>query len=65
VRGVTVTVVGVLVGTTYLVGKDAIVDWLTALVAIAALALIVMFKKLPEPAVVAAGGIVGLAAHFL
>jgi chromate transporter len=65
VRGVTVTVVGVLVGTTYLVGKDAIVDWLTALVAIAALALIVIFKKLPEPAVVAAGGIVGLAAHFL
>jgi len=65
VRGVTVTVVGVLVGTTYLVGKEAIVDWMTALVAIASLTMILIFKKLPEPAVVAAGGIVGLAAHFL
>ncbi|HJT15987.1 MAG TPA: chromate transporter, partial [Thermoanaerobaculia bacterium] len=65
VRGVTVTVVGVLVGTTYVVGKDAIVDWLTALVALAALAVILIFKKFPEPAVVAAGGVIGLAAHFL
>src|SRR5207245_2574373 len=30
VRGVTVTVVGVLVGTTWLVGREAIGDWLTA-----------------------------------
>ncbi len=29
IRGVGVTVVGVLVGTTYLVGKEAIGDWLT------------------------------------
>ncbi len=60
VRGVGVTVVGVLVGTTWLVGKEAIGDWLTVAIAIVSLAAILLWKKLPEPAVVFAGGIVGL-----
>ena len=63
IRGVGVTVVGVLVGTTYLVGKEAIGDWLTAAVAIGALAAITLAKKLPEPIVVLAGGIIGLIAY--
>lgn len=65
VRGVSVTVVGVLVGTTYLIGKEAIGDWITALIAAASLAAILLVKRLPEPAVIAAGGMIGLVAfHF-
>ena len=65
VRGVSVTVVGVLVGTTYLVGKEAIGDWLTALLAVASLAVIIFFKRIPDPVVIAAGAIIGLATYHL
>jgi chromate transporter len=65
VRGVSVTVVGVLVGTTYLVGKEAIGDWLTALLALVSLAVIMFFKRIPEPLVIAAGAIIGLATYHL
>ena len=54
------TVVGVLVGTTYLVGKSAIGDWLTIAIAVTSLAAIVAWKKLPEPLVVLGGGVLGL-----
>ena len=63
VRGVTVTVVGVLVGTTYLVGRQAIGDWLTALISVASLAIIIYWKRIPEPAVIAAAALVGLLAY--
>ena len=60
IRGVGVTVVGVLVGTTYLVGKEAIGDWLTIAVGLVSLAVISLWTKLPEPFVVLAGGAIGL-----
>ena len=41
-------VVGVLMGTSYLVAEQAIGDWLTALIAIASLAVITMGKKVPN-----------------
>jgi chromate transporter len=63
IRGVGVTVVGVLVGTTYLIGKEAIGDWLTAVIAIVSLLAITFWKKLPEPVVILAGGIIGLLAY--
>jgi len=63
IRGVGVTVVGVLVGTTYLVGKEAIGDWLTAVIGIVSLVVIIVWKKLPEPFVVVAGGMIGLIAY--
>ena len=63
IRGVGVTVVGVLVGTTYLVGKEAIGDWLTAVIGIVSLVVIIVWKNLPEPFVVVAGGIIGLIAY--
>jgi chromate transporter len=53
----------VLVGTTYLIGKEAVGDWLTAAVAVASLLAITLFKKLPEPVVILAGGVIGLLAH--
>jgi chromate transporter len=60
IRGVGVAVVGVLVGTTWLVGKEAIGDWLTAAIALGSLLTIVFLKKLPEPLVILAGGAIGL-----
>ncbi len=63
IRGVGVTVVGVLVGTTYLVGKEAIGDWLTILIGLLSLVAITVWKKLPEPFVVLAGGLIGLSTY--
>jgi chromate transporter len=60
IRGVGVTVVGVLAGTTYLVGREAIGDWLTAVMAVVSLVAITFWKKLPEPVVILTGGVVGL-----
>src|SRR5207248_5506577 len=59
IRGVGVTVVGVLVGTTWLVAQQAIGDWLTAVIAICSLLVITMWQKVPEPAIIAAAGMVG------
>jgi chromate transporter len=63
IRGITVAVVGVLVGTTYLVGKTAIGDTLTIGLAAASLAALFTWKRLPEPAVVLAGALIGLIAY--
>lgn len=65
IRGVTVAVVGVLVGTTYLVGKTAIGDWLTAGLGIGTLVVLFATKKVPEPLIVLAGGLIGLASFQL
>ena len=63
IHGITVAVVGVLVGTTYLVARSAIGDWVTVAVAVLSLALLFLWKKLPDPLLVAAGAIIGLAAY--
>jgi chromate transporter len=65
IRGVGVTVVGVLVGTSYLIAKEAIGDWLTMSIAIASLAIITMWKRIPEPMIIAAAGAIGLFAYRL
>ncbi len=65
IRGITVTVVGVLVGTTYLVARSALGDWLTITLAVFSLAVLALGKKLPDPLLVAAGAIIGLAAYPL
>ncbi len=63
IHGITVAVVGVLVGTTYLVARSAIGDWVTVAVAVLSLVLLFLWKKLPDPLLVAAGAIIGLAAY--
>ncbi len=65
VVGITVAVVGVLVGTSYLVGQSVVVDWLTALLALAALGIGLFAKRVPDQVVVAAGAIAGLIAYPL
>jgi len=63
IRGVSTAVVGVLVGTTWLVGKTAIIDMTTLDISIAAVLLVVFAKRVPEPLVIVAGGIAGLIAY--
>lgn len=63
IRGITVTVVGVLVGTTWLVAKSAVTDWVTLAIALLSLLTVSLWKKLPEPLLVALGAAIGLAAH--
>ena len=65
VRGITAAVVGVLVGTTYLVAETAIGDALTICVAIGSLLAFTLWKRLPEPVIVAAGALIGLVAYPL
>jgi chromate transporter len=65
VQGIKVAVIGVLVGTTYLVGRNAIGDLFTGILAIATLILLAVFEKIPEPLAVAAGALIGLAAYPL
>jgi chromate transporter len=61
VRGITVAVVGVLLGTSYLVARSTVRDILGLLLLIAALAILWSKWKVPEPVLVGAGAIVGLA----
>ncbi len=65
VRGVTVAVVGVLAGTTYLVGRPVIGDVLTATLLLATVAATRLTKKIPDQALVIAGAIVGLIGYPL
>jgi chromate transporter len=65
VRGITVAVVGVLVGTTYLVAKTVIGDLLTLTNAVLSLVLLFSWKKCPDPLLVAIGGLIGLATYQL
>lgn len=65
VRGVTVAVVGVLAGTTYLVGRPVIGDLLTLALLVAAIAAGRLTKKIPDQALVIGGAIVGLIAYPL
>src|SRR5206468_11996337 len=60
VRGVTVSVVGVLAGTTVLVARAAVGDALTAAIAVASLGVLAAPWKVPEPLVVLAGALIGL-----
>ncbi len=63
IRGVTVAVVGVLAGTTVLVGRTAVGDPLTIAIAVLALAVLTLVPKLPEPLLVGLGALVGLIAY--
>jgi chromate transporter len=65
IRGVGTAVVGVLAGTTVLIARAAIGDTLTVAVAAVSLAVLARWPKLPEPAVIAVAGAIGLVAYPL
>ena len=59
VRGVSSAVVGVLVATTWLLARSVITNVVTAAVAIAAVLIVTLWKRVPDPAVIAAAGVAG------
>ena len=65
IRGVTVAVVGVLVGTAVLVAKSAIGDGVTAVLLAAGLAVVFFTRKIPDQALVAGGAAAGLVLYPL
>lgn len=65
VKGVVAAVVGALLGTTVLVVRAAIGDVFTAAAALVALGVVLKWAKFPEPALVVAAALVGLAAYRL
>ncbi len=60
VGGVTAAAVGALCGALIVIGRRSIVDVPTALLALAALALPFVTRRIPEPALILASGIVGI-----
>ena len=60
VDGVTAAATGAIAGAVFVLGRRALVDWATALVALMTLAVLMRFKRLPEPALIAAAGVAGV-----
>jgi len=59
VDGVTAAATGAIGGAAYVLAKRAIVDWPTALIAVVTCAILFKVKKVPEPLIILAAGIVG------
>jgi chromate transporter len=63
VRGVTVAVVGVLAGTTYLIGRPVVVDAFGVLLLVVVLVAPFIAKRVPDQAYVVLGAALGVALH--
>lgn len=63
VDGVTAAAIGAITGSVIVVGQRSITDVVTAVLALATAAVLWKFKKLPEPAIVAAAAVIGLVLH--
>jgi chromate transporter len=59
VDGVTAAATGAIAGAAFVLGRRAIIDLPTALIALATLALLSKVRKVPEPLVILAAGVVG------
>ena len=60
VDGVTAAATGAIAGAAFVLGRRAITDFIAAGIAIAALLVLVRVRRLPEPLVIVAAGIVGV-----
>ncbi len=63
VTGATAAAGGALCGAVVVLTRQAVTDWITAAIAVVTLALLLRFKKIPEPYVVAAAGTLGILLH--
>jgi chromate transporter len=61
VQGVTAAAVGAIAGAAFVLGRQAITDLTTATIALLALAVLLFARKVPEPLVILAAGLAGLA----
>jgi chromate transporter len=60
VVGLTTATAGAIAGAAIVLGRRAIIDWPTALIAGTALVVLLLLKKVPEPLVILAAGAAGL-----
>ncbi|HYT22691.1 MAG TPA: chromate transporter [Candidatus Polarisedimenticolia bacterium] len=60
VQGVTAAAVGAIAGAAIILSKRAVIDLPTILIAVVSLVLLLRFKKIPEPLIILAAGIVGM-----
>jgi chromate transporter len=65
VDGVTAAAVGAIAGAVIVLAKRSVVDVPTVLLALATVVLLVKFKKLPEPVIVAGAALIGLTVYPL
>jgi chromate transporter len=61
VQGVTAAATGAIAGAAFVLGRHALVDLPTALIALTTLAVLLGVKKVPEPFIILAAGIIGVA----
>jgi chromate transporter len=61
VAGVTAGATGAIVGAVFVLGRQSIVDLATAAIALGAFALTWLKWKIPDPVIVALGGLLGIA----
>jgi len=60
VEGVTAAATGAIGGAVFVLGRRAVVDGATAAIVVVSLLLLVRAKRLPEPVLIGAAGIVGV-----
>jgi chromate transporter len=65
VDGVTAAAVGAIAGAVVVIGQRSISDWTTAALALLTAGVLWRFKKVPEPLIVLAAALIGLALHPL
>jgi chromate transporter len=63
VQGVTAAAVGAIAGAAYILARRSLIDIPTVAIAIVALTLLMLTKKIPEPIMILAAGAVGLLLH--
>jgi len=60
VEGVTAAATGAIAGAAFVLGRRAVFDVTTSLICVVTLAVLVYARKIPEPAVILAAGLIGL-----
>ncbi|MEX3925088.1 chromate transporter [Paraburkholderia sp. BR10936] len=65
VDGITAAAVGAITGSVVIIARRSVIDWPTALIAIAGMLLLWRFRKLPEPVIVVAAALIGLVLYPL
>jgi len=63
VDGVTAAATGAIAGAAFVLGRRALIDWKTIAIAVLTWLVFTRFKKVPEPLVIAAAGLVGMLVH--
>jgi chromate transporter len=61
VQGVTAAATGAIAGAVFVLGRRALVDFTTVAIALAALAVLVRFRRVPEPVIIVVAGALGVA----